>query len=129
MIKLTKENLVKIPNKHGVYWIYAYDMNGNPIHIQRFAQKDKTGLIYIGRTHKQGLHKRISNFFYTIQKKGSTTNHSGALKYKNRQIIQRHLGKHDLCLKYATSENPVDKENELIKEYAVKFGEYPLLNK
>jgi len=129
VIRLTKENLAKIPDKHGVYWMYAHDLNKNPIHIQRFAKKDKTGLIYIGRTHKQGLRKRISNFFYTIKEASNTTNHSGALKYRNRLIIQSCLGSHNLYLTFETSETPVVRENDLLKEYAEEFGEYPLLNK
>ncbi len=129
MIKLAKENLASLPDKHGVYWIYVYDVNKNPIHIHRFAKKDQTGLIYIGRTHKQGLQTRISNFFYTIQKAGNTTNHSGALKYRKRSIIQSYLGSHNLYLTFGTSETPVVRENDLLKEYAEEFGEYPLLNK
>lgn len=128
MIELTMENLIQIPLEVGVYRIFAL-RNELPISINRFAEIDNTGLIYIGQTSVQTLRKRAYNFLATSRPNSNTTNHSGALKYRLIPIIQQMLAEHKLYFDFEVCENPLFREGELISNYKSVFGEYPLLNK
>jgi len=125
---LNRENISIVPNLPGVYEIYAFSENGEPLVINRFAKKDLQGLLYIGRTIN--LHNRLYNFLLSSDVKLRTHNHSGALKYKERDIIRKTLKKHSLCFQHIElNENEIkEKEKELLDKYAIEFGEYPLLN-
>ena len=129
MWHLTENSFPNIPEQIGVYRLYAVQTNGGRISIQRFAVVDNSGTLYIGQTTKQNLKKRIYNLLATIRQNGKTTNHSGALKYKTNNIIRTTLAEHLLYFDFEVCENPLDREKELLKDYADKFGEYPPLNK
>lgn len=129
MWPLTENNLLNIPKKQGVYKLYALKTNGNRITIQRFAGVDYSGTLYIGQTTRQNLRKRIYNLFATTRENGNTSNHSGGLKYRTSDIIRKTLEVHLLYFDFEVCENPLNREKELLKEYAERFGEYPPLNK
>lgn len=126
---LIKESLSDIPEKPGIYRLYAKNSNGNFIAIQRFAATDKSGLLYIGRTTKQTLKKRIYNLLATSREITKTTNHSGGFKYRTNPIVRETLDNHQLCFEYEVCEDPKFREKELLFEYSRIYGEYPPLNK
>jgi len=129
MIELNKENIKNIPDKRGVYNIYAKSAINKSISIQRFCDIDKTGLLYIGQTNKQTLKKRIYQFYASAHPDMKTHNHSGAQKYFLNNKIREKLSKHSLWFEFEKTEQPTIKEKQLLFEYAKKFGEYPPLNK
>lgn len=129
MRPLTSENLNEIPESKGVYKLYAIGINNTPIPIQRFGGIDNQGILYIGRTTKQTLKKRIYNLLATSRTLSRTTNHSGGLKYRKNPIIQETLVDHQLYFYCETCEDPKSREAELLKEYSQLYGEYPPLNK
>ena len=128
MIELTMANLIHIPLEIGIYKIYALN-NGLGISIQRFANTDESGLLYIGQTSRQTLRKRVYNFLLTASPHLNTKNHSGALKYRINPVIQKTLSEHKLYIVFETCENPLFREGELISNYKAIFGECPILNK
>ncbi len=129
MISLNEQSIKQIPDNIGVYRIFACDENDKPICINRFAKADESGLVYIGRTIKQNLRLRVNNFFYSSLEGGKTKNHSGAIKYKTRNIIKKRLGDHKLKVEYYPCNNPKEEESKALNKYAQEFGEFPLLNK
>ena len=129
MKPLVIENLNEVPESKGIYKLYAVTIKGVPIPIQRFRGIDNQGILYIGRTTKQTLKKRIYNLLATSRKISKTTNHSGGLKYRTNPVIQKTLVDHLLYFYCETSDDPKQRETELLKEYSLKFGEYPPLNK
>lgn len=129
MFHLIDKNLTELPNQIGVYRLYAFKENQSPIPVQRFGGIDYSGILYIGQTTKQTLRKRIYNFLATTRQNGNTTNHSGGLKYRTNQIIRTTLAEHLLYFDFEVCLNPLDREKELLREYATLYGEYPPLNK
>ena len=129
MWPLTENSLPNIPEQVGIYRLYAFQPNGNRITIPRFAGIDSSGTLYIGQTTKQNLKKRIYNLLATTRETGRTTNHSGGLKYRRNSIIRTTLAEHLLYFDFEVCDNPLEREKDLLKEYAAKFGEYPPLNK
>jgi hypothetical protein len=129
MWHITENSLPNIPEQIGVYRLYAFQTNGSRISIQCFAGVDNSGILSIEQTTKQNLKKRIYNLLATIRQNGKTSNHSGALKYKTNVIIRITLAEHLLYFDFEVCENPFDREKELLKDYAAKFGENPPLNK
>lgn len=125
---LTIENLRTVPEKAGVYKIFVYNTDEKPVGINRFAKLDKSGLVYIGRTSKKTLKTRLMNFLFASQPTGKTTSHSGALKYREREIIKNTLGKHHLVFEYEVTNDGKNREIDLLRSYAKEFGEHPLLN-
>ena len=125
---LNREKIADLPENPGVYRIYAYS-NEEPIEINRFANKDKQGLLYIGRT--KNLKARLNNFLLSSDTNKRTHNHSGALKYRNNHIIREALKNHTICFEYFELDEDVikNKETELLNQYSSLFGEYPPLNK
>jgi hypothetical protein len=129
IVKLTKDTVKQIPDGYGIYKIYVRTSDNVAIEITRFAAVDTTGLIYIGRAGRQKLRKRLSNFEITRRQGSKTTNHSGAMKYKNFLIIQQTLrDNHDLYFEYEICSNPELREKELLNNYRSIFGDTPLLN-
>jgi hypothetical protein len=118
MQKLTQENLMRVPEDTGVYRVYAFNSKCKPIRIRRFAKADNSGLLYIGRTIKQNLRKRLYQFLATSSTSLKTQNHSGALKYKNSKTIRNYLGEHYLIFDYLVFQNPAKKEDDLLSDYA-----------
>jgi hypothetical protein len=129
MKHLTKESLAEIPEGVGIYKLYAKNSHGNFIPIQRFAATDNSGLLYLGRTTKQNLKKRIYNLLATSREITKTTNHSGGLKYRTNPIIRQTLDDHQLYFECEVCENPKLREAELLHSYSRIYGEYPPLNK
>lgn len=128
MFELTAANINQVPLSRGIYQIYAKS-NGDFIAVQRFCGTDNSGKLYIGTTDKQTLRKRLNQFRLSSDANYNTYNHSGALKYKNRPIIQQTLGEnHTLYFSYIEDENPKELEYQLLQQYAEQFGEYPPLN-
>lgn len=129
MFHLIDNTLAELPDQIGVYRLYALKENQSPIPIQRFGGIDNSGILYIGQTTKQTLRKRIYNLLATTRLNGNTTNHSGGLKYRTNQIIRTTLAEHQLYFDFEVCLNPLEREKELLQEYAVLYGEYPPLNK
>jgi hypothetical protein len=129
MPQLTPENIKRMPYSRGVYRIWAKSENGKPISIHRFCGIDNNGLLYIGRTIDQTLSKRVYQFSASSNISKNTHNHSGAGKYKNSEIIRKTLGEHKLWFDFIETDDPKTKENELLTEYSLLYGEKPPLNK
>jgi len=127
---LNLEEINQVPTKKGVYKIYVKDNQSNLIPINRFCNIDHSGLLYIGRTIKQDLKKRIYQFYASSNVNMLTHNHSGGLKYSKIPIIREALGKnHFLYFDFEPHDYPKARETELLQDYALIFGEYPPLNK
>ena len=124
---LNKENISDLPKNSGIYRIFAYSQNFEPIIINRFAKRDKQGLLYIGRT--KNLNARLNNFLLSSDINKNTHNHSGALKYKKKDVIRKTLKKHTLYFNFQVLNEINEEEKKLLDNYSNEFGEYPPLNK
>lgn len=130
MNALTSEEINLIPEENGVYKIFAMDSKGKPVEINRFSAKDKSGLLYIGRTLKQSLKVRLYQFLASSNGIMKMHNHSGGLMYSENEIIRETLGPdHSLFFEYEVTDKPSKYESDLLNKYASIFGEYPPLNK
>ena len=129
MEELTKENISSVPLELGIYRIWAIDKNKKPLAVNRFCGTDKSGLLYIGKTEKQTLRKRLYQFASSANLEMKTHNHSGGMKYFNLEVIQNKLSKYSLWFDYEKTTQPKERETELLKDYSKIFGEYPPLNK
>jgi len=129
MEELTKENISNVPLELGIYRIWAINKNKRPFSVDRFCGTDKRGLLYIGKTEKQTLRKRLYQFASSANLVMKTHNHSGGMKYFNMEVIQKKLSKYSLWFDYEKTNQPKEREAELLKIYSKTFGEYPPLNK
>ena len=127
---LNSQNINHIPEEIGVYKIFAFNHANLPINVNRFCGTDTTGLLYIGKTDRQNLRKRLYQFYTSAHPEMVTHNHSGAQKYFRNQAIRNHLGNnHVLGFEFEIHDFPNIRESELLNEYFLQFGEYPPLNK
>ena len=129
MFPLISQNIHLIPEEIGVYVIYCLGQDSKRIIISRFAKPDYQGILYIGRTTKQNLRKRVYNFLLSSDIDKKTTNHSGALKYRRNTVIRDKLGFHILYVQYEVCPDPIQREKEMLLKYSLEFGELPPLNK
>lgn len=126
---LIKENIGNVPQTTGVYRVFFKNKDKSSLIINRFCGNDIDGILYIGRTKKQNLRKRIYQFFASSNCQMGTHNHSGGLKCKTLSVIRRTYPECEYWFDFEESTQPIEKEKELLLEYSNKFGEYPPLNK
>jgi hypothetical protein len=114
----------------GVYKIRLVDSRGSPIKIPRFLDKDKDGILQVGRS--KVIERRIKYFRGAIE--GKSYPHAGGQRLS---LIKKHtnfMERHNNCeiqysFKKSPSEGKVKKEEELLlKCYFKKYGEVPPLN-
>lgn len=129
MDTLTLENLKRVPESIGVYKLYAKKIDGQSIPLNRFGGIDNTGLLYLGRTTKQNLRKRLYNLLAASREVTKTTNHTCGVKYRTNPMIKAILQEHVLCFEFEVCEDPKSREGELLNSYSFIYGEYPPLNK
>jgi hypothetical protein len=124
-LPLGKEHLAHYPNKTGVYLVYIIQPQGLPFQLPRWnGQVDDSGLIYIGRSERQTLQKRIQQFCLSYNEGGGTTNHTAGLKLRDRCNWQ-----HELTVRFHICNNAAVMERSLLDEYVRRYWEYPPLNK
>ncbi len=112
------------PDKPGIYRIYwIKDTQSQP--INRISGTDTNGLLYIGHT-KGSLQTRLNQFRCSAFKK--STNHSGALKYRKINILERTIMPNEIYVEIEPCSDSLKREGQELKKYADKFGEVPPLN-
>ena len=129
-IELTQDNIDQLPDYTGVYKIYAYHKNEDkPVIIRRFSKDDISGLVYIGRTHKQSLRERLKNFEISLRKE-RTRNHTAAIKlWKRDRLKDLKQSRFFVCCSNPLDQNNAkNTEDNEIKKYIQDYGESPLLN-
>ena len=132
MFPLTQDLINKhCPNGPGIYKVYLYNTNGQPVAIQRAFGLDERGLIYIG-VSKANLRARLSMFRRVSTPGLNTTSHSGARKYKVLKArLDRVFPGHQLFFDFEVMESAdlaKRREESLLSDTRVNFGDTPLLN-
>jgi len=116
--QLNPHEITDLPTDIGVYRVFATNADGNPISINRFCGTDESGLLYVGRTTGQTLHKRLYQFYASSNILMKMHNHSGGLKYCLNQIIRDSLGnEHELRFDCWVCMDPKREERGLLAEY------------
>ena len=118
-----------VPEKPGVYSI-RYAPGGHPRPIPRVFRPDPKGILCYGRTYKEGLRRRLTDFC------SAATWHSAGhveglrfhdLKYPLNRYPFGHL---QVRWRECCSEDQTrNLETDLLDRYAKKLGEFPPLNR
>lgn len=129
MRRLLQAEIDNVQDDVGIYELFLCDASGNPREIQRLGGRDDSGLLYIGRAFKPRLRKRLYELRMSLDSETNTHNHPAGRKYLERQVLfQTLFGDHEFwfdCVAGAASEE----EAMRLRNYSVRFGEYPPLNK
>ena len=134
--ELMKDNCEGVPDKSGIYWILvpdgmtiSFDKRIDDMHkfypveklLRKYENCSEREILYIGKAEgTKGLRQRLKQYMKFGQGKGNI--HRGG-----RAIWQiEHFG--FLLVAYEVCENAEYREKQLLQEYKMRNGTYPLAN-
>lgn len=116
---IKKEYWKTLDKKPGVYRLIAIDEYGKPARLPRVCGTDESGTLYIGAS-SHPLLNRLGSLVMT---------HSAAYRSKPHRKLSTKLSQcfpeSRLAMTWEYSEEPLDREAELLKAYEAQFGELP----
>ena len=113
----------------GVYRIRLVNSKGSQIEIPRFLDKDKDGILLIGRS--KDIERRIKCFRGAMKRKGCAHSEGQRLRLiiKSTNFERNYRYKIQYSFRRLQNERQIQKaEERLLKGYFRKYGEPPPLN-
>ncbi len=115
-----------IPNKAGYYKIAIEDSNSKRLTINRVVGEDILGVLYIGRS--TNLYERLNNFKRVIETHRGDM-HIAAERYNDLPILETKYPRNNILIDYFVTDEHITGESEALKEYSLRHGELPPLNR
>ena len=125
--EMTNSIISKFGNSGGVYMLKCDDGNGQPISINRMLEKDKEGVLYIGKA--DNFSDRVATLKKSIAPIYKSDTHECGVRYKNNDRISDAFPFEQLYLTLIPSEEPRSVELVEITSYEKNHGELPPLNR
>ena len=111
--------------KGGVYKVIA-TKDGRRLPVDRFLGTDNDGVLYIGCA--TSFLDRVIDLKKSIDPTYIATSHDCGKRYKTNPNIAKKFPYDSLYIDLFPSDNPKQKETELLTEYRNTYGEAPPLN-
>jgi hypothetical protein len=109
----------------GIYKLFS-KRDGKIQPINRFLGQDENGTLYIGKA--TSYIDRVIGLKKTLDPKYKSSPHICGRRYNKNIRVQEAFPFTDLFVQLESSDDPVNREKELLLEYFNTFGEVPPLN-